>query len=117
MRLNLGLLEVSIGNRARLAGAEAFRHGQVQRIVRQEHEPAYHVWVGPDRDTAETVQLTLDSSGEEPLLDAWACSCVEGDETCWHAMAAALALQHNLTQTATSARADRKSTRLNSSHT
>ena len=91
MRLNLGLLESSVDNQARVAGADAFRSGQVQRIVRQEGESVYQVLVGADRDHAETVHLTLDgSAGVERLLDAWDCTCAAGDETCLHAMAAAL---------------------------
>jgi superfamily II DNA or RNA helicase len=98
MRLNLSLLESSIGNRARLAGAEAFRNGLVQRIVRQAPDsPKYLVLVGPERDGADEVNLTLEPTAEGALLDSWDCTCEEGDDACAHAMAAALALQHNLT--------------------
>ena len=97
MRLNLSLLESSIGNRARLAGAEAFRNGLVQRIVRQAPDsPRYLVLVGPEREGADEVNLTLEQTSEGALLDGWDCSCEEGDDACMHAMAAALALQHNL---------------------
>ena len=97
MQLNLSLLESSIGNRARLAGAEAFRNGLVQRIVRQGPDsPRYLVLVGPERDAAEEVNLTLEPSPEGALLDSWDCSCDEGDDACMHALAAALALKHNL---------------------
>ena len=97
MRLNLSLLESSIGNRARLAGAEAFRNGLVQRIVRQAPDsPKYLVLVGPERETADEVNLTLEQTSEGAMLDGWDCSCEEGDDACMHAMAAALALQHNL---------------------
>jgi superfamily II DNA or RNA helicase len=97
MRLNLSLLESSIGNRARLAGADAFRRGQVQRIVRlSDTEHRYHVLVGESRDAAETVQLAVDYGNEGAILDSWDCTCEEGDDACLHAMAAALAVQHNL---------------------
>ena len=97
MRLNLSLLEGSIGNRARLAGADAFRRGQIQRIVRlSETEHRYHVLVGESRDAAETVQLAIDYGNEGAILDSWDCTCDEGDDACLHAMAAALAVQHNL---------------------
>lgn len=98
MRLNLSLLESSIGNRARLAGAEAFRNGQVQRIVRlSPEEHRYQVLVGEDRDSADTVTIALEIGAEGAVLDSWDCTCEEGDEACLHAMTAALALQHNLT--------------------
>ena len=98
MRLNLSLLESSIGNRARLGGAEAFRAGQVQRIARQAPDsPRYLVLVGRDRDGAHEVNLTLENTAEGALLDGWECNCADGDDACMHAMAAALALQHNLT--------------------
>jgi superfamily II DNA or RNA helicase len=109
VRLNLGLLESGIGNRERVAGADAFRSGHVQRIVRHDGEQAYEVLVGPDRDHVETVHLTLDRAAEELLLDAWDCSCAAGDETCLHAMAAALGLQHSLTQAAAATRSTAKS--------
>jgi superfamily II DNA or RNA helicase len=96
VRLNLSLLESSIGNRARLSGADAFRRGQVQRIVRLAPEEQYQVLVGPDRDSAVTVTLTLDPGAEGAVLDAWECTCDDGDDACGHAMAAALALQYNL---------------------
>jgi superfamily II DNA or RNA helicase len=97
VRLNLSLLDSAIGNRQRLAGAEAFRRGQVQRIVRlEEGGQRYQVLVGDDRDTAETVTLAVDVGDESAVLDAWDCSCARGDEACAHAVAAALAIQHNL---------------------
>ena len=97
MRLNLSLLESSIGNRERVAGADAFRRGQVQRIVRlAPDEHRYHVLVGADRDSAMTVSMALDNTAEGAVLDSWDCTCEEGDDACSHAMAAALALQHNL---------------------
>ncbi len=97
MRLNLSLLESSIGNRARLAGAEGFRRSMVQRIARAgPDENRYHVLVGPDRDTAATVTLTLDYGAEGAVLDGWDCTCDDGEDVCSHAMSAALALQHNL---------------------
>ncbi|MSP92447.1 MAG: hypothetical protein EXR79_11720, partial [Myxococcales bacterium] len=96
MRLNLSLLESAIGNRARLAGAEAFRRGQVQRIVRLEEDAQrYQVLVGADRDTAETVTLALDLGTDGAVLDSWDCTCEQGDAACTHAMAATLAIQHN----------------------
>jgi superfamily II DNA or RNA helicase len=107
MWLNLSLLEGSIGNRERLAGAEAWRAGKVQRISRIDAEQHhYQILVGEDRDRADTVTLVVDVGSEGAVLDSWDCSCAEGDTCCLHAMAGALALQHNLE---TQGRADARS--------
>jgi hypothetical protein len=97
MRLNLSLLESAIGNRERLAGAEAWRGGQVHRMVRLDVDhPSYQVAVGADRDSADQVTLAVEVGPEGAVLDSWDCTCADSDATCSHAMAAALALQHNL---------------------
>jgi superfamily II DNA or RNA helicase len=99
MRINLSLLEGTAGNRERLAGAELWRQGRVLRIARSEpDEPLYEVLVGDDRETADTVTLRLDQGDQGPWLESWQCSCPQEDECCAHAVAAALALQHNLEQ-------------------
>ncbi len=97
MRLNLSLLESSISNRARLAGAEAFRRGQVQRLVRTEtQENHWQILVGEERESALTVELTVENGELGSVLDSWECNCENGDDACMHAMAAALSLQHTL---------------------
>lgn len=98
--MNLSLLEGTAGNRERLAGAELWRQGKVLRIARSEPDlPHYDVLVGDEREAAETVQLRLDQGEEGPWLDSWSCTCPQGEDCCPHAVAAALALQHNLEQT------------------
>ncbi len=100
MRLNLSLLESSIGNRERLAGAEAWRAGKVQRVMRlSADEQRYHALVGEDREHVQTVTLVVDLGVEGAILDSWDCACADGDTTCAHAMAGGLALQHHLETT------------------
>ena len=95
MRLNLSLLEGAVANRARLAGAEAWRAGKVQRIVRLEADQhRYQVSVGEDRDRVDLVQLVVDVGFEGAVLDSWDCTCADGETSCAHAVAAGFALQH-----------------------
>ncbi|MSQ82805.1 MAG: serine/threonine protein kinase [Myxococcales bacterium] len=97
MRLNLSLLEGAAANAARLAGAELWRGGQVQRIIRlSPDEHRYQVSVGADRDQVELVQLGVETSVEGAVLDGWDCTCPDGELNCAHAVAAGFAIQHLL---------------------
>ncbi|MBM4343690.1 MAG: SNF2 helicase associated domain-containing protein [Deltaproteobacteria bacterium] len=107
MRLNLSLLEGATANTVRIGGAELWRGGMVQRIVRLDPQAhRYQVSVGADRDSAELVQLGVEVGAEGTVLDGWDCTCADGESSCVHAVAAGLALQHMLESVAEGARGD-----------
>jgi len=95
MRLNLALLEAAADVRIWRQGRTLFQEAGVTRLARGEGvdgRPIWEVRVLDDGDRYE-VELGLDSGGVQAVLEEWACSCADRDNTCPHSVAAALGVR------------------------